>query len=66
MRLSLDIRAQHVVREEIKRAIEDFNAIGGMGVLLDVATGETLAMVSLPDFDSNAPGLADDDEPKRG
>jgi cell division protein FtsI (penicillin-binding protein 3) len=61
VRLSLDIRAQHVVREEIKRAIEDFNAIGGMGVLLDVATGETLAMVSLPDFDSNAPGLADDD-----
>ncbi|MCA3264364.1 MAG: penicillin-binding protein 2 [Telmatospirillum sp.] len=61
VRLSLDIRAQHVVREEIKRAIEEFNAIGGMGVLLDVATGETLAMVSLPDFDSNAPGLADDD-----
>lgn len=61
VRLSLDIRAQHVVREEIKRAVEEFNAIGGMGVLLDVATGETLAMVSLPDFDSNAPGLADDD-----
>ncbi len=61
VRLSLDIRAQHVVREEIKRAVEEFNAIGGMGVLLDVGTGETLAMVSLPDFDSNAPGLADDD-----
>jgi len=61
VRLSLDIRAQHVVREEIKRAVEEFSAIGGMGVLLDVATGETLAMVSLPDFDSNAPGLADDD-----
>jgi len=61
VRLSLDIRAQHVVREEIKRAVEEFSAIGGMGVLLDVASGETLAMVSLPDFDSNAPGLADDD-----
>jgi cell division protein FtsI (penicillin-binding protein 3) len=61
VRLSLDIRAQHVVREEIKRAVEEFSAIGGMGVLLDIATGETLAMVSLPDFDSNAPGLADDD-----
>ncbi len=61
VRLSIDIRAQHVVREEIKRAVEEFNAIGGMGVLLDVATGETIAMVSLPDFDSNAPGLADDD-----
>jgi len=61
VKLAIDIRAQHVLREEIKRTVDEFKAIGGMGVLLDVATGETLAMVSLPDFDSNAPGLADDD-----
>jgi cell division protein FtsI (penicillin-binding protein 3) len=61
VKLAIDIRAQHVLREEIGRAVADFNAIGGMGVLLDVATGETLAMVSLPDFDSNAPGLATED-----
>jgi cell division protein FtsI (penicillin-binding protein 3) len=59
LKLSIDVRAQHVLREEIQRTIDDFKAIGGMGVLLDVRTGETVAMVSLPDFDSNAPGLAD-------
>jgi cell division protein FtsI (penicillin-binding protein 3) len=59
LKLSIDVRVQHAVREEIQRAIDDFSAIGGMGVVLDVNTGETIAMVSLPDFDSNAPGLAD-------
>jgi cell division protein FtsI (penicillin-binding protein 3) len=61
LKLSIDVRIQHAVREELQRAIDDFKAIGGMGVLLDVNTGETLSMVSLPDFDSNAPGLADAD-----
>jgi cell division protein FtsI (penicillin-binding protein 3) len=61
LKLSLDVRVQHALREEIQRAIDDFRAIGGMGVMLDVRTGETVAMVSLPDFDPNAPGLADAD-----
>ncbi|MBI1245907.1 MAG: penicillin-binding protein 2 [Alphaproteobacteria bacterium] len=61
LKLSLDVRVQHVVREEVQRSIDEFKAIGGMGVMLDVNTGETLAMVSLPDFDPNAPGLADAD-----
>jgi cell division protein FtsI (penicillin-binding protein 3) len=61
LKLAIDVRVQHVVREELLRAIDDFKAIGGMGVLADVNTGETLAMVSLPDFDPNAPGLADAD-----
>ncbi len=59
LKLAIDVRIQHAVREELQHTIDDFKAIGGMGVLLDVNTGETLAMVSLPDFDSNAPGLAD-------
>ncbi|MBL8808428.1 MAG: penicillin-binding protein 2 [Rhodospirillales bacterium] len=61
LKLAIDVRVQHVVREELLRAIEEFKAIGGMGVLLDVDSGETLSMVSLPDFDPNAPGLADAD-----
>ena len=61
LKLSIDVRIQHAVREELQRSIDEFKAIGGMGVLLDVNTGETLSMVSLPDFDSNAPGLADAD-----
>jgi cell division protein FtsI (penicillin-binding protein 3) len=50
---------QHVVREELARAVEEFRAIGGAAMVLDIHTGELLAMVSLPDFDSNAPGQAE-------
>ncbi len=53
VRLSIDIRVQHVVREELARTVRHFSAIGGAGVVLDIRTGEVLAMVSLPDFDPN-------------
>ena len=56
--LSLDERVQFILHDETAKAISDFNAIGGMGIVLDVRTGETLAMVSLPDFDPNDPGTA--------
>ena len=45
LRLSLDLRVQHIVREELSRQIAAFGAIGGTGVILDVDTGETIAMV---------------------
>ncbi len=51
--LSLDIRLQSVLRNEIKKAIDHFSALGGTGIILDVNTAEVLAMVSLPDFDPN-------------
>ncbi|MBI3452689.1 MAG: penicillin-binding protein 2 [Rhodospirillales bacterium] len=56
--LSIDIRIQHIVREELGRTVEEFKALGGAAIMLDVATGEVLAMVSWPDFDPNAPALA--------
>ncbi|HEX7969593.1 MAG TPA: penicillin-binding protein 2 [Stellaceae bacterium] len=56
--LSLDVRLQYILRDEIARQIADFNAIGGMGIIMDVNTGEVLAMVSLPDFNPNDPGAA--------
>jgi cell division protein FtsI (penicillin-binding protein 3) len=59
--LSMDIRLQHILREELSRSVHDFNAIGGAGVVLDAKTGEVLAMVSLPDFDPNEPGRASAD-----
>ncbi len=59
--LSLDVRFQQIVREELTRTIETFNAIGGTGIVLDVDTGEVMAMVSLPDFDPNHAGEADTD-----
>jgi cell division protein FtsI (penicillin-binding protein 3) len=61
VRLSIDLRVQHLVREELARQIETFKAIGGMSIVLDVETGEVVALVSLPDFDPNSPALASED-----
>ncbi len=56
--LSIDIRLQHIMRQELQAAITEFSAIGGGGVIMDARTGEILSMASLPDFDPNAPGSA--------
>ncbi len=48
--LSIDVRLQHVLRRELGKAISDFSAIGGAGIIMDVQTGELLAGTSLPDF----------------
>jgi cell division protein FtsI (penicillin-binding protein 3) len=55
LRLSLDVRLQHIMHQELAAAMTRFSAIGGAGIMLDVRTGEVLAMVSLPDFDPNNP-----------
>jgi cell division protein FtsI (penicillin-binding protein 3) len=55
LRLSIDIRVQHVLHEELSRAVDEFHAEGAVGVVLDAHTGEVAAMVSLPDFDPNDP-----------
>ena len=49
--LSIDVRVQAMVREELVRAMADFQARGAAGLVLDVKTSELLALVSLPDFD---------------
>ena len=61
VRLSIDVRVQHILREELGRAIADFTGIGGAAAVLDVTTGELLALTSLPDFDPNQPGTASED-----
>ncbi|MGD9741727.1 MAG: peptidoglycan D,D-transpeptidase FtsI family protein [Dongiaceae bacterium] len=61
VQLSIDLRVQHILHDEVARAIEDFTAIGGAGLVLDATTGEVVAMVSLPDFDPNLPGRASAD-----
>ncbi len=49
--LSIDVRLQAIMCEEIKKTMEQFQAIGGVGVIMDMENGELLSMVSLPDFD---------------
>lgn len=57
--LSIDIRVQHVLRQELLATVKRFHAIGAAGVILDVESGETIAMVSLPDFDPHSPTSLD-------
>jgi cell division protein FtsI (penicillin-binding protein 3) len=52
--LSIDRRIQFLAYSELKSQIEKSQADSGSMVILDVATGEILAMVSLPTFNPNA------------
>ncbi|MCE2927547.1 MAG: penicillin-binding protein 2 [Rickettsiales bacterium] len=58
--LSLDVSLQAILREEMHASVEHFRAIGATGLIMDVSTGELLAMSSLPDFDPNKPSRATD------
>jgi cell division protein FtsI (penicillin-binding protein 3) len=62
LRLSIDVRVQAVVRDELSHVMEEFSAIGACGIVMDVRTGEVLAMVSLPDYDANDVGTAAADD----
>ncbi len=58
--LSVDSRVQHVVHTNLVKALARFDAKAAAGIVLDVHSGEVLAMASLPDFDPNAPVSASD------
>jgi cell division protein FtsI (penicillin-binding protein 3) len=51
LKLTIDIRVQTIVAEEVDKAMQQFNAVGGVGVVANVNTGEIIALVSKPDFD---------------
>ena len=55
---SLDLRATYAVRDELAKGVEHFHAKAGAAAILDVNTGEIVAMASLPDFDPNQPADA--------
>lgn len=59
--LSIDIRIQHALRAELLASVDEFQAIGAAGIVMDAHTGEVLGMVSLPDFNPGAMKKADAD-----
>jgi cell division protein FtsI (penicillin-binding protein 3) len=57
--LSINSRVQQALEHELLSAKAKFNAIGAAGVLLDIHTGEVLAMTSLPQLNPNIAGNMD-------
>ncbi len=55
VKLSIDLRVQHLLRDELSKGLERFKAIAAAGAIMDVNTGEVIALVSLPDFDPGNP-----------
>ena len=55
---SIDMRVQYILAHETEAARETFNAKAAGGIVMDVNTGEIMAMISLPDFDPNERQLA--------
>jgi cell division protein FtsI (penicillin-binding protein 3) len=51
--LSIDMKIQYAVRDELQKSINEFNAVGGAAVVMNISNGEIISLVSLPDFDPN-------------
>jgi len=62
LRLTVDMRVQHILRSALIRAKTEFSALGATGIVLDARNGEVVAMTSLPDFDPNDGGNAGDNQ----
>jgi cell division protein FtsI (penicillin-binding protein 3) len=58
--LAVDLRVQHALRDELIAAAIKFKVKAAAGLVVDVDTGEIIAMVSLPDYDPNSPKQAND------
>jgi cell division protein FtsI (penicillin-binding protein 3) len=56
--LSIDLRVQGALEDELRKGMLATNALGAAGLVLDADTGEVMAMASLPEFDPNTAGAA--------
>jgi cell division protein FtsI (penicillin-binding protein 3) len=57
--LSIDSRVQAAMESELGAAVTKFSAEGATGIVLDIQTGELIAMASAPNFNPNAAGKSD-------
>jgi cell division protein FtsI (penicillin-binding protein 3) len=60
--LSVDIRVQAALEDELRKAAMEFQPRGAVGIVTNVHTGEILGLASYPDFDPNKAGTATDDQ----
>lgn len=56
--LSIDMRVQHVLHDQLTDAMQRYQAIAAAGVMMDIYSGEIIALASLPDFNPNEPATA--------
>ncbi len=62
LRLSIDVRVQAILRDEVAKAVQTYTAVGGCGIVEDANNGRILGMVSIPDYDANDLAAATDAE----
>ena len=56
VQLSISSRIQQALEHELLKAVTTYSAIGAAGIVMDIHTGEVLAMTSLPQLNPNAAG----------
>ncbi len=64
LELSIDERVQAALESELDRGMRDTGAKGAAGVILDVRTGEVMAMATLPSFNPNRPMFSNSVDPE--
>lgn len=56
--LSIDMRVQHVMHDQVTDALTRYQAVAAAGAMIDIYTGEIIALASVPDFNPNEPASA--------
>ncbi|WP_250312170.1 peptidoglycan D,D-transpeptidase FtsI family protein [Rickettsia endosymbiont of Oedothorax gibbosus] len=62
LKLSIDVRLQNILNEEIDKTLKEFSAIGAVGIIANPNNGEILALISKPDFNPHYPSSAKPEE----
>ena len=55
LELTVDLRVQNIVREELYKSLSEYEAKAALAIVMNVKNGEIFSMVSLPDFNPNYP-----------
>ena len=61
LELSFDMRVQYVLEHEMRETVRTFSAKAAGGLVLDVRTGEVLALASLPNYEPNTRSMVPGD-----
>ena len=57
LKLTLDLKIQNIVHEELSYGMKSFNSKSAASIVINVNNGEVLSLVSLPDYNPNYPSM---------